>query len=112
MNIWENEIPKSKLYSALRQALSDSVQMLKDSPTLAADIDAELRANNLPNVQVLKALISDSTNKVIKRQKIRNIDEYYIIKELIDDTASDVSNDERILLTKLIADFEQQAPTR
>lgn len=109
---WENKIPKSQLYSGLRQALADSVVILNDSPALAADVDADLIANNLPNVRTLKGLVSDSVNKVIKRQKIKNIDEYYIIKEMIDDTVSDISHENRNLLTKLLGDFERQTTTR
>jgi hypothetical protein len=86
--------------------------MLNDSPALAADVDADLIANNLPNVRTLKGLVSDSVNKVINRQKIKNIDEYYIIKEMIDDTVSNISHENRNLLTKLLGDFERQTTTR
>lgn len=112
MTKWENEIPKSKLYSGLRQALCDCVAMMKDDSKFTEDINADLKANSLPSFQKLKGLVADSANKVIKRQKIKNIDEYYIIKELIDDTVSDITNDERTLLSKLIADFETKITNR
>lgn len=108
----ETEIAKSKLYSGLKQALVDSVSNMKDHPKFAADINAGLIANNLPSVKTLIGLVADSANKVMKRQKIKNIDEYYIIKELIDDTVSDISNDERTLLSKLLEDFETKTTTR
>ena len=109
LNKAENEIPKSKLYSGLRQALADSISNMKDHPKFAADINADLITNNLPSAQTLVGLVSDSVNKVLKRQKIKNIDEYYIVKEFIDDTVSDITNDERTLLSKLLADFETKS---
>ena len=112
MNKAETEIPKSKLYSGLKQALTDSVSTMKDHPKFAADVNADLIANNLPSVQTLIGLVADSAKKVIERQKIKNTDEYYIIKELIDDTASDITNDNRTLLSKLLADFETKTTTR
>lgn len=112
MNKAETEIPKSKLYSGLKQAIADSVSNMKDHPKFAADINEDLIANNLPSVQTLIGLVADSANKVLKRQKIKNIDEYYIIKELIDDTCSELTNDDRTLLSKLLADFETKTTTR
>ena len=84
MNKWENEIPKPKLYTGLKHALSDSIYMMNDFPKLAADINAELISNNLPSVKTLNGLVLDSVNKVVKRQRIKNTNEYYIIKELIE----------------------------
>ncbi len=108
MNKWEIDTPKSKLYSGLKQALGDSILMMQASTKLTEDINVDLIASNLPNVQTLKRLISDTANKAIKRQKIRNIEEYYIIKELIDDTVANISDNERTSLIKLLGDFEQK----
>ena len=102
---WESEIPKSKLYSGLKQALGD-IRELEYCPKLLAELNADLIADNLPNVYTLLRQISDSVNKVIKRQKIRNIDEYYIIKDVLDDTVSEISDDERILLESALNNFE------
>ncbi len=112
LNKWEIEISKSSLYSGLKQALADAVTLMNYSPPkLVADINAELITNNLPNVQKLKGLVLDSVHKVAKRQKIKNNDEYYIIKELIDDNVSDISEDERKLFVKLMVDFEKNTTT-
>lgn len=90
----------------------DYIWQTKYFPEFAAQIDEDLIAHNLPSFQTLYGLVADCVHKVIKRQKIKNIDEYYVIKELIDDTVSDITNDERVLLTKFLADFEMTKTTR
>ncbi len=49
---------------------------------------------------------SKTLAKVLKKGKIKNADEYYIIKEIICDLEYEFSNSDREILGKIPVDFE------
>ena len=45
--------------------------------------------------------------KVLEKGKIKNLDEYYIIKEILDDLEYEITESERIDLNKIFGEFER-----
>jgi len=72
-------------------------------------LNEKLLNENLPSLWKLMSIVNDTTTKVLKRGKIRNIDEWYVIKEFLDDTVSEISDEEREILGKYFLDFEMKA---
>ena len=93
----------------LKESLRDSLSMLSAigiPPALINEINVQLAAHNLPTLNKLVATIKDTPAKVLKRGRIKYMDEYYIIKEVICDVDYDISNADRIELEKLFTGFE------
>jgi antitoxin component of MazEF toxin-antitoxin module len=45
-------------------------------------------------------------NKVLKKRKIKNMDEFYVVKEAVDDLSYQISDNDRKELYKLLAEYE------
>ena len=103
---WEKE-NKSMAQRGLKEGLRDAISSFKEYPTnLLKTIDADLEKNNLPNVRVLQSIIDDTINKVLRRKKIKTLDEYYTIKEIVIDQISNITEESRYTLDQYIAEFE------
>lgn len=101
---------KSIANKALQSGLNDVLYNLKEYPKQTLEeIDAHLKKEDLPELRTLLTVIPKTIEKVLKEKKIRNINQYYIIKEVLDDTASEITRDQRHLLSKFLGDFEVKA---
>lgn len=97
----------------LKEGLRDLLLNARDFPQATiALLNADLKKNNLPNINILTGLVSDSIGRVLKSKKIQNIDQYYIVKELLDDTVSNISETERRDLSKYLGEFETKTTNR
>jgi hypothetical protein len=106
LNRWEAE-NKSMAIRGLQAGLNDCLSSVSHYPKeIVADINAELEKNELPNIYNLSGLIYKTIKQVLKTGKIKTIDQYYIVKELLDDTASKISADERYSLSNSINNYE------
>ena len=105
---------KSLAKKALQSGINDIISNLNDSFTkeILSEIDLELKAENLPDLKSLLSIRKKTINKVLKAKKIKDIDHYYIIKEVLDDTTSDISEEERTCLSKYLGDFEIKSTSR
>ncbi len=45
--------------------------------------------------------------KVLENRKIKNLDEYYVIKEILDDLEYEITKTERTDLNKIFGEFER-----
>lgn len=98
---------KSLAKTALQAGLNDLLSNLKEYPKQFLDeIDLRLKEENLPVLNSLLAVVQKTINKTLKAQKIKDIDQYYIIKEVLDDTTSDITEGQRQILSKCLGDFE------
>jgi len=70
------------------------------------EITQQLEAENLPPLNVLISKIKDIPKKVLKKGKIKNIDEFYVIKEICDDISYDITDNDRKELNVLLGVFE------
>lgn len=107
LNSWE-KMSRSLAKKGLKESLRDSISSLTYyPPNVIAQISADLEQENLPSINQLLAVIRDTVKKVLSTRSIRTLDQYYIIKELIDDTASEIGLEDRRQLSRCLEDFEQ-----
>ena len=106
LNEWEKK-SKTIAKRGLKETLRDMLTMFMDlSNDMKKELSEQLVSKGLPNFNQLVATIKDTPQKVLKRGKIKNVDEYYIIKEFLDNQTSDISEVDRKQLDKIFWDFE------
>jgi hypothetical protein len=106
LNSWE---AKSKAIArrGLQAGLNDCLGSISHYPKeTISDINTELEKNLLPSIYILSGIIQKTIKHVLKTKKIKNIDQYYIVKEILDDMASEISVDDRNSLSDFLRDFE------
>ncbi len=109
---WEKQ-SKSIAKKALKIGLNDIVTMFIDLDNDAKkNINDKLSAKDLPNFYQLIGTIKDTIQKALKKGKIKNLDEYYIIKEFIDNQSSDISLVDRQQLNLIFIEFETSFATK
>ncbi len=104
---WEKE-NMSIAKKGLRHSLLDSLAMIKEMPMPYNDriiLNKKLLDSNLPGLWEMMAIVNDIPAKVLKRGKIKNIDELYVIKEILDNVDSEFSKKELKQLDKLFHEF-------
>ncbi|RYX79994.1 hypothetical protein EON73_05920 [bacterium] len=91
----------------LKAGLLDTFQMSLHFPVeLKNQVNEKLCDENFPTLIKLTSVVKDTPAKVLKRGKIKNLEEYYIIKEVVDDMTNNVSAEDRIKLNDLFFQFE------
>lgn len=109
---WEQR-SKSLARSGLKEGLRDSLTELLCLPmNLKEELNNQLIKEGLASLNNLFVEIKDIPIKVLKRGKIKNLDEYYIIKEVLADIAYNISSPDREKLDKILFDFENDAAKR
>lgn len=105
---WEDiNMPLAK--KMLQTGLADSLNELLDAPeNYLEELNDDLCAINLPGLAILMTEISEVPAKVLQRGKIRSIQEWYVVKEMLDKTDSPLTAMERLKLELLFFDFERQ----
>jgi ClpP class serine protease len=99
---------KSLAKTALQAGLNDILSNLKEYPKQTLEeIDLVLKEDNLPELNSLLDVIQKTINKILKAKKINDVDQYYIIKEVLDTTTSDITEGQRQILSKYLGDFEK-----
>ncbi|MBK7689729.1 MAG: hypothetical protein IPK62_06550 [Bacteroidetes bacterium] len=83
------------------------------SSQVMTDINADLEMHNLPKVTQLLKTVDKTIEKVLRFKKIKNEGQYYIIKELLDDTSSELTDQDKQTLSTCLMMYEeaQQPPT-
>lgn len=75
----------AKARSALSMGINDLVQMSFDLPrSRILDIDQILAQQDLLTLTALRSIFSDKLNRLIKKGKISNDVEYYLLKDVFD----------------------------
>ncbi|MES2649276.1 MAG: hypothetical protein V4717_20525 [Bacteroidota bacterium] len=106
LNRWEQK-SKTIAKRGLTAGLQDLVSSIKEFPVdLKISIDEDLAANELPSLEDLQGIVKKIIAKVLNRQKINSLEEFYIVKEEVIDQTSDLINDVRSQLDKLLIEFE------
>ncbi len=104
---WEKE-SDSLARRGLREGLRDSLTGLKDLPTdLKTELNNNLIFKNFPSINILTSQIRNVPKKVLTKGKIKNLDEYYIVKEVLNDLEYNITESERVDLNKIFKEFEQ-----
>jgi hypothetical protein len=69
-------------------------------------VNRRLAAKGLPSLHELSAKLKKKQHGILKRGRIRTSDEYYIVKEIVCDQASHVSDAEREAFERMLGDYE------
>ena len=103
---WEKQ-SDSLARRGLKEGLRDSLTGLKDLPNeLKTELNNNLISNNFPSLNILTSQIRNVPKKVLEKGKIKNLDEYYVVKEVLDDMDYDITETERTELNKIFGEFE------
>jgi len=108
LNGWEKK-SKQLAKRGLKEGLRDTLSMIKEFPAeLKNSIDQDLEKNKLPGLLKLQSVVKDTIGTVMKRGSIKNLDEYYIVKEIVIDQTSELSEQDRGRLFQFMGGFEQK----
>jgi hypothetical protein len=100
---------RSGIRSGVMQGINDLIEMAKEWPEdLRKKADDALATQGYPSMKKLEIQLGKKQKQILKKQKIRNDEEYYIVIEILNDTEAPISDDERKVLNQLILDYEQQ----
>ena len=103
---WEKQ-SDSLARRGLKEGLRDSLIWLNDFPNeLKTELNKNLISNNLPSLNILTSKIKNVPKKVLEKGKIKNLDEYYVVKEVLDDIDYNITEIERTELNKIFGKFE------
>lgn len=106
----DGSIPFSQLLTGVRQGVADALEMSRDfSPEAVRDADAHLVAVGAPSLTEMRRRVWRVIPKVLERGRIRNVDEYYVVKNTLDDVGDALADDERNRLDRLRFEFEERA---
>lgn len=101
----EKKSPRMAL-QGLRQAINDCVEeSWHFDPAKVAALDAELINRGIITISELRRRYSRGYTKVLKRGRIKNDTEFYLLQNVINDP-SEKTSEERELLAKLLSDYE------
>ncbi len=112
--------PSNVLESFEKESIALAIKGLKegfpDSLTIAnllskkqkEELNQILKTNGFPTIEVLNFKIHNTYKRVIKRNRIKNEVEYYIIIEILSDVEYQISTEERLNLNTLISNFESK----
>lgn len=93
----------------LQIGLRDVLQHSADyPPNLRESINARLTKEGFPTLLQLLQPIKDIPAQVLKRGKMRNSEEYYIIKEVLDDVEYPMSESDKEKLDEIFFAFEKK----
>ena len=92
---------------SLQMGFNDLTYILQDLPSeQIRNLNEILTHNSYPNWNRLLASIKNSAKKIIKRGKIKNQEEYFLLKEIDHDLENELNITEKELIKTLIVAFE------
>ena len=107
----EKSYGPAKALAGLRQAIGDVLDSVADfPPAFLAESDAALRKANLLTLSALVRRQSRHFKAILRRGKIRNDTEFYLVSAILADTTSEVTGSESDLMGSMIGAFVGQRP--
>lgn len=100
------EYGRSRALEGLRQAANDTVQSLESKAGVAQALDAALRGNGLVGFYEIARRYGSIFRKILKRGRVKNETECYLVRGALADCANSIADDERAVLAQLIEGFE------
>ena len=101
---------RSKALDGLKQAVNDTVEELSHKPVeYIQRLDAALREHGLVTFSEIRRRYALSYKRILKRGKIKDEMEYYLIAGVLAGVSSLASDQERALLDRLVAQYERDA---
>jgi hypothetical protein len=106
--------PFSALLTGMKQGVADQLQMTRDLPLEVVKVaDEFLVAAGALSLTEMRRRVWRVIPKVLERGTIRTLDEFYVVKNLLDDDGEGLSENEHARLDTMRFEFERRAaPTR
>jgi hypothetical protein len=103
------KVSLAKARTGLGMAINDTLEMSWDLSTAEVQaIDAEFRTKGILPLSELRRRYSRQFKAILKRSRIRNEEEYYLIAGILASFTGDATEEERERLEALVSDFERQ----
>ena len=104
------EFGRSRALDGLKQAANDTIENLSgQSIEYVTQLDAALREKGILTFSEVRRRYASSYKRILKRGKIKTETEYYIIAGVLADFSSVATEEEREILSHLLAHYEQHA---
>jgi len=101
---------KSKALQGLKQSINDTIEETKNFKLNdIKKLDFELTSKGIVSLSTLRQRYWSKYRKIMKRGGVRNEPEYYLVNGLLCDLSSNITEEERKLLSKLAGTFEVNA---
>ncbi|SHH62185.1 hypothetical protein SAMN05444169_8408 [Bradyrhizobium erythrophlei] len=101
-----------KAFDGMRQAINDCVEMSwRFDPAEVKRIDSQLRSAGIVTLSELRRRYSKGYAKIMKRGRIKDEPEYYLICNVLHDP-TEKTPEERKSLEELISDYEARSSCR
>ncbi|MCF3648204.1 hypothetical protein [Synoicihabitans lomoniglobus] len=95
--------------AGMKQGVNDVLTMARHLPTEArTEIDSALAVKDLPSLRKMEAGLKKKHRTILKRGRIKNEEEFYLVAEILSDLEFDVTDFERTQLEKIALDFDQR----
>ena len=104
-----DKFTKSQLLQGLRQAANDTLEQCSDFNQKQIDVlDNACKESGVLTFTEIRRRFSKRYRVILRKQKISNETDYYLIADLINNLNSPVSDEERVLLVEIAAAYEQR----
>lgn len=104
---FEKKSSNKMAIKSLRLGLNDCMMMLRDmSIESKQKLDQRLKKENLCTLNQLVFFYKKIEQKIIKRGRIKNEEEYRMVIEILNDLSSEIDDLEREKLSYLLVEFE------
>jgi hypothetical protein len=101
---------KAKALVGARQAANDAIEALRGfTQQQLASLDARLIETGSITVAEMRRRYSRQYQAVLKRGRIRNETEFYLVKGILDSCVDSLGHDEQATLDSLLLGFEQSS---
>jgi hypothetical protein len=106
IEFWEKKAP-AKAKKIVSIWINDMVEMSAHwSPEQVAEADRRLIENGAPSLSEIRKEFSKQYRKILKRGSIESLEEYYLVKGIVDGGAVEVDANERANLFSMLGVFE------
>lgn len=104
------EYGRSQALEGLKQAVNDTVEELSDQPLeYIKRLDSTLRENGIVTFSEVRRRYASSYRRLLKRGRINIETEHYLAAGVLADCSCLASEEERLLLERMVAQHEQGA---
>lgn len=98
---------KSQLLQGLKQAANDTIEQCSDFSQKQIDaLDNACKENGVPTFSEIRQRFSKRYKAILRKKKITNETDYYLIADLVNNLDSSITDAERALLTDIGAAYE------
>jgi hypothetical protein len=98
---------KSKGLDGLRQAVNDTVEDLTSkTQEYLSNLDAALQKQGLLTFSEIRRRYAKAYKQILKQGSVKTETEYYLVAGILADVSSLADSDERLLLNRLVAQYE------